>query len=168
MKNQYGILKKSNRAIEAEEEGKVTYSKLKAWQKRAVDRGVIKPCEWHHTGAAANQTNYYDLAEFEELDKDDFKFIKNETINQPDLSRLKIQIIYDKAVSGFTGKNIKWEEISVEGLDVRKKDNVITGAKGRRITSNNKKVFYLYKAYRKKKFKKISKSEAENLGYKFI
>lgn len=42
MKNNYGILTKSDRAIEAEARGLVTYSNLKAWQKRAVDRGIVR------------------------------------------------------------------------------------------------------------------------------
>ena len=73
MKNNYGILTKSDRAIEAEERGLVTYSNLKAWQKRAVDRGIVRAREWHHTGAAANRTNYYSLEDFEDLNANDFK-----------------------------------------------------------------------------------------------
>lgn len=44
MKSKYGVLTKSDRAIEAEESGLVTFSKLSAWQKRAVLKGYVREC----------------------------------------------------------------------------------------------------------------------------
>ena len=62
----------SNNAVYAYEEGLRPYSKLSAWQKRAVDAGAVAPSEWHHTSAKFNRTNFYDLADFEELNPADF------------------------------------------------------------------------------------------------
>lgn len=168
MKNQYGILTKSNRAVEAEEKGLVTYTKLTAWQKRAVKAGVVKATEWHHTSAAANRTNYYDLNDFEALDKEMFKDEKKEKTNQADLARLIIEITYQEMVGGFSSRYKKFKPVTVCGLDVRKKDNIITGAGGRRLSSKNDKVKFLYKKPRARIFQEITKSEAESLGYNFI
>jgi hypothetical protein len=60
----------------AREEGKLIYSELKAWQKRAVDAGAVRTCEWHHTGKYFNETNYYDPDSFAELDPADYPSIK--------------------------------------------------------------------------------------------
>ena len=168
MKNQYGILTKSNRAMAAEEKGLVTYTKLTAWQKRAVKAGVVKATEWHHTSAAANRTNYYDLNDFEALDKKMFKDEKKEKTNQADLARLIIEITYQEMVGGFSSRYKKFKPVTVSGLDVRKSDNVITGAGGRRLTSKNEKIRFLYKKPRARDFKEITKDEAESLGYNFI
>ena len=164
----HGILVKSDRAIAAEEKGLVTYSKLQAWQKRAVDRGVVRAREWHHTSGAANKTNYYNLADFEDLDSKDFQAVKKESADQADLNRLEIVITYQKMVGGFSSKRKKFETVEVRGLDVRKSDNRITGAGGRRLDSNNESVKYLYKKPRAKGFKEISRVEAIELGYRFI
>ena len=169
MKNKYGVLIKSDRAIEAESSGKRVFSKLKAWQKRAVKKGMVRPCEWHHTSGAANCTYYYRLEDFEKLDPKDFPPVKVEKQEQADLKRLKIEITFEEMTGGFTKRaRKKFETITVEGLDVRKKDNVITGAGGRRLTSNNKSIKYFYKKQKAKKFVEITKEEAEALGYKFI
>lgn len=168
MKNNYGILVKSDRAIEAEARGLVKYSQLKSWQKRAVDRGVVRAKEWHHTSGAANKTHYYSLADFEDLNSEDFKAIKKETTNQADLSRLEIVITYQKMISGFSSRRKKFETVEVRGLDIRKKDNIIIGAGGRRLDSNNDSIRYLYKKPRAKAFKEITRIEAIELGYIFI
>lgn len=168
MKNNYGILTKSNRAIEAEEKGLVIYSDLKAWQKRAVDRGVVRAREWHHTGAAANRTNYYSLEDFEDLNANDFKAEKKVIAEQPDLKRLKFEITYKKAISGFSSKYRKFETVTVEGLDVRKKDNIITGAGGRRLDSRNEEIKVFYKKPYAKKWQEITLKEAKEIGYRFI
>lgn len=169
MKSKYGVLTKSDRAIEAEEKGLVTFSKLCAWQKRAVECGRVRACEWHHTGACANKTYYYDLEDFEELNKDDFKPEKIEKEVQGDLKRLKIKVVYDEMVGGFTrGARKKFETVEKEGLDIRKKDNVIFGADGRRLDSNNKTIKFLYKKPYAKKWKEISLKEVKELGYKLI
>ena len=121
MKSQYGVLKKSNRAIEAENQGLVVYSKLKAWQKRAVDAGAVTPSAWHHTSGAANRTNFYKLSDFEHLDEKQFKTSKTVVNEQPDLTRVKIKISFNKMISGFTSRRKTFGEVTVEGLDVRKK-----------------------------------------------
>ena len=167
MRNQYGILTKSDRAISAEAAGAMTYSELSAWQKRAVDACAVISHEWHHTGAAANCTDYYYQSQFESLSPSDFPPVKLEAKQQPDLKRLRVRIVYDKMVSGFTTRHPRWEEITAEGLDVRKKDNAITGAQGRRLSSNNKEVVYLYKRSRARKFVEITYDQACELGYKF-
>lgn len=164
----YGILVKSDRAIAAEEKGLVTYSKLQAWQKRAVDRGVVRAREWHHTSGAANKTNYYNLADFEDLDSKDFQAVKKESADQADLNRLEIVITYQKMVGGFSSRRKKFESVEVRGLDIRKKDNIIIGAGGRRLDSNNDSIRFFYKKPRAKAFKEITKTEAIELGYRFI
>lgn len=63
---------RSERSQEAIESGLVTKSQLKAWQKRAVEQGVVRPCEWHHTGKYYNKTQYFDLKDFEGLNPKDF------------------------------------------------------------------------------------------------
>ncbi|KXB52946.1 hypothetical protein HMPREF3190_00751 [Umbribacter vaginalis] len=167
MKNQYGILTKSDRAISAEMAGAVTYSNLSAWQKRAVDACAVISHEWHHTGAAANCTDYYYQDQFKHLNPADFPPVKPTKAQQPDLKRLRIRIVYDQMVGGFTRKHPRWAEFVAEGLDVRKKDNFIIGAQGRRLSSNNKEVTYLYKRPRARKFVEITYKEARELGYKF-
>lgn len=168
MKNNYGILVKSDRALEAEARGLVTYSQLKKWQQRAVDRGAVRAREWHHTSGAANKTNYYDLTDFNDLNSEDFKSLKNENTSQADLSRLEIAITYQKMVGGFSSKRKKFETVEVRGLDIRKKDNMIIGAGGRRLDSNNDSIKFFYKKPRAKAFKEITRTEAIELGYRFI
>ena len=168
MKSQYGVLTKSNNALVAEERGLITYSKLTAWQKRAVRAGAVQAAEWHHTSAAANRTNYYSLTDFESLDKEMFKASKEEKLKQADLSRLQIEITYQEMVGGFSSRYKKFKPVTVCGLDVRKKDNIITGAGGRRLSSKNDKVKFLYKKPRTRIFQEITKEEAESLGYSFI
>ena len=68
--------KRSERSQYAIESGLVTKSQLKAWQKRAVESGAVRPCEWHHTGKYFNKTNYFDLTDFEELNPKDFPLLK--------------------------------------------------------------------------------------------
>lgn len=71
-------------------------------------------------------------------------------------------------VGGFTTRRKKFEEVEKEGLDVRKKDNIIIGADGRRLNSNNKKVIFYYKKPRARKWREVSRIDLEKLGYKFI
>lgn len=63
---------RSERSQEAIDNGLLTYSQLKAWQKRAVDIGDVKPCEWHHTGKYYNKTNYFDPDDFATLNPKDY------------------------------------------------------------------------------------------------
>ena len=50
---------RSERSQQAMENGLQIYSQLSAWQKRAVDKGAVQACEWHHTGKYYSKTNYY-------------------------------------------------------------------------------------------------------------
>lgn len=69
---------RSVRSLEAIEEGKLTFSQLKAWQKRAVKAGAVQPWEWHHTSKFFNKTYYYHPESFEDLDPKDFPPVKKE------------------------------------------------------------------------------------------
>lgn len=89
MKSKYGVLTKSNRAIEAEKRGLVTFSNLKAWEKRAVLKGYVEASEWHHTSGAANETYYYNLKDFLDLNKDDFKPEKIKKRSSSRLNKIK-------------------------------------------------------------------------------
>lgn len=71
---------KSERSQQAIDKGLLTKNQLKTWQKRAVEQGVIKPCEWHHTGKYFNKTDYYNPIDFEELNPKDFPPVKKEKI----------------------------------------------------------------------------------------
>ena len=71
-------------------------------------------------------------------------------------------------ISGFSSKRKKFETVEVRGLDVRKSDNRITGAGGRRLDSNNDSIRFFYKKPRAKAFKEITRAEAIKLGYIFI
>lgn len=62
----------------------------------------------------------------------------------------------------------KFETVEVRGLDIRKKDNMIIGAGGRRLDSNNDSIRFFYKKPRAKAFKEITRTEAIELGYRFI
>lgn len=63
---------RSFRSQQAINDGLLTKTQLKAWQKRAVDSGVVKSCEWHHTGKFYNKTEYFDPADFLNLNPKDF------------------------------------------------------------------------------------------------
>jgi hypothetical protein len=167
MKNSLtGILSLSDRAIEAYEEGKTVYSNLAAWQRRAVDKGAVSPCEWHHTSAAANRTNFYALDDFADLNPADFPPAKIDNVEQGDLSRLRITITYKKMIGGFSSRaRKKYEEVTVCGLDVRKQDGAITGAGGRRLSSNNTSVVYKYKPPRARKWRQVTLAEIKSMGY---
>ena len=64
MRGSYNGYSKSNRAIQAENEGKFPASVLAKKLKVKTDaiRGLMEPCEWHHTSKFYNITNYYDGA----------------------------------------------------------------------------------------------------------
>ena len=168
-KTEYGILTKSDNALLAEERGLVTYSRLAAWQKRAVDRFAVVPREWHHTGAAANRTDYYSPADFEHLDPADFPPVKVEKVDQPDVNRVRVTICFNEAVGGFSrNARMKWEERTVSGTpDVRKKDGRITGVEGRRLDSRNEWVRFEYLPPRCRKWRTVTRSELVELGYRF-
>lgn len=68
----------SNNAVAAYEDGLLPKSKLKAWQKRAVETGTVMKAEWHHTGKFYSETDFYDPADFEGLSPKDFPVIKKE------------------------------------------------------------------------------------------
>jgi len=54
----------SKRAVQAYEDGKLTYSKLPTWAKRMVDAGMATTDEWHHTSSYGNQTSFYNVQQF--------------------------------------------------------------------------------------------------------
>jgi len=169
MKDRYtGILSLSDRAIKAKEDGLLTFSQLKAWQKRAAAQGAVRPREWHHTSAAANCTDFYDPADFAGLDPADYPPAKAEKSAQADLTRLRITITYERLTSGFSQRARKhYETVTATGLDVRKSDNKIIGAGGRRLNSNNVEAVFEYRAPRSRAWKRITKAEAKGLGYVF-
>lgn len=110
----------------------------------------------------------YDLEDFRELDKNYFKPKKIQKEVQGDLKRLKIKIAYEQMVGGFPRERKNLETVEKVGLDIRKKDNVIIGADGRRLDSDNKKITFLYKWPYAKKWHEISLEEVKELGYKLI
>lgn len=169
MRNQRtGNLTLSDRAIEAKDRGLFTYSELSAWAKRAVDAGAVRRCEWHHTSAAANCTDFYDPADFYDLHAADFPPVKVERAAQSDLSRIRLTIRFDRMVGGFSRRaKPKWESVEARGLDVRKRDNAIIGADGRRLTSNNESVTIEVLPPRCRKWREVSRKEAEAMGYTF-
>ena len=77
--------KRSERSQYAIESGLVTKSQLKAWQKRAVESGAVRPCEWHHTGKYFNRTEYYDPIDFAELNSKDFPPVKKEKLAEKEV-----------------------------------------------------------------------------------
>lgn len=69
----------------ARQDGLLTYSELKAWQKRAVDAFAIRPCEWHHTSKTYNRTDFYDPEDFANLNPADYPPIrKKDTADEPE------------------------------------------------------------------------------------
>ena len=79
----------SNNAVAAYEDGLLPKSKLKAWQKRAVEAGAVMKAEWHHTGKFYGETNFYNPADFEELNPKDFPVIKKEKLEENKSSELR-------------------------------------------------------------------------------
>ena len=75
----------SHNARAAHENGLVTYSRLKAWQKRAVDKGDVVPAEWHHTGKCYNKTYFYDLSDFKNLSPKDYPKESKEVITDKEI-----------------------------------------------------------------------------------
>ena len=78
---------RSERSQEAINAGLLTKNQLKAWQKRAVDAGAVRACEWHHTGKYFNKTYYFDPADFEGLNPKDFP-------KTPKIEEIKEEIWY--------------------------------------------------------------------------
>lgn len=76
---------RSERSQQAINDGLLTKNQLKAWQKRAVEQGVVSPCEWHHTGKYFNKTEYYDPIDFAELNPKDFPPVKKEKLAEKEV-----------------------------------------------------------------------------------
>lgn len=76
---------RSERSQQAINDGLLTKNQLKAWQKRAVEQGTVRPCEWHHTGKYFNKTEYYDPIDFAELDPKDFSPVKKEKLAEKEV-----------------------------------------------------------------------------------
>ncbi len=100
---------RSERSQEAINSSLLTKSQLKAWQKRAVEAGAVKPCEWHHTGKYYAQTYYFNPDDFNQLDPKNFPKIPKieETQNQ-------IWYVLVSAQWGGTKKHPK-----IMGVDVK-------------------------------------------------
>jgi hypothetical protein len=64
----YSGYSKSNNAIRAEDQGKLTLTQFKKTYKLETQtiEAFFKPCEWHHTSSFYNETNYYDPEEIKE------------------------------------------------------------------------------------------------------
>ena len=75
--------KRSVNSQNAIDEGMLTFSQLKAWQKRAVKAGAVIHNEWHHTGKYFNETKYYDPEDFAELNPKDFPIVKEIKKEEP-------------------------------------------------------------------------------------
>ena len=167
MKNQYGVLIKSDRALAAEEAGKVTYSKLRAWQKRAVDAGAVMPREWHHTSGAANETDYYDPTDFITLNPADYPPVKIAPAAGVDYTRLRITIRWRVMVSGFTRHaKSEWADREIlHGVSDIRKDGRILGTGGRKLSSKNEEVIFYYLPPRCRKWREITFKELCALGY---
>ena len=76
---------RSIRSQQAINDGLVTKTQLKAWQKRAVDSGAVKSCEWHHTGKFYNKTEYFNPADFSSLNPKDFPPVKKEKLAEKEV-----------------------------------------------------------------------------------
>lgn len=76
---------RSERSQQAINDGLLTKNQLKAWQKRVVEQGTVRPCEWHHTGKYFNKTEYYDPIDFAELDPKDFPPVKKEKLAEKEV-----------------------------------------------------------------------------------
>lgn len=76
--------KRSVRSQEAINNGLLTKNQLKAWEKRAAEKGVVSPCEWHHTGKYFNKTEYYNPDDFKNLNPKDFPPVKKEKSQKED------------------------------------------------------------------------------------
>lgn len=117
MKNEYGILTKSNRALMAESRGLVTKSQAPAWLKRSIEYGKALPVEWHHTGAAANRTYYYSTEESQRLTKEEeieLKSRKAAKVVIEDANRYYGW--FDEMIGGYSrGARAKWERTFFTG-----------------------------------------------------
>ena len=102
--------KRSERSQEAINNGLVTKSQLKAWQKRAVGQGVVSSCEWHHTGKYFNVTEYYDLNDFKDLKKEDFPPVKKENKKE----EVEVYYVLVSAVWGGTKRYPKIVDVDVQ------------------------------------------------------
>ena len=69
---------KSNNAVRAEREGKMVATRFAAWLRQqegvkgctAADvADTLTPCEWHHASKFYSRVNYYDPAEFGEVER---------------------------------------------------------------------------------------------------
>lgn len=151
---------------------------------------------WHHTSRCYNETDFYSLDEHmlerlaimpnetkEKEKQEEAQYILNRFKKEKEeekeekkaamslnMKRLKLEISYDEYVSGRYSSRGRWvfDEKVVKGYpDVRKKDGKIIGVEGRRLSSNNNYVKYFYLPPRCRKWREISRREAEDLGYQF-
>jgi len=80
----YSNFSKSNNAVEAENAGLFSASKIAkiigGGATAAGVRAVLQPVEWHHTGCWYNSTDYYRLSDAEDRRDSIIKKSKNETV----------------------------------------------------------------------------------------
>ena len=98
----------SNNAVAAYESGLLPKSKLKSWQKRAVEAGAVMKAEWHHTGKFYGDTDFYNPVDFEALNPKDFPVIKKE---KPEENKWYVLVSAEwggtKSHPKITGANVK-------------------------------------------------------------
>lgn len=82
---------------------------------------------------------------------------------QPDLTRLKIEITYEKVEHSKGWFHVK--EYHDDGKKIRIKDNVIIGTKSRLLSSKNKCVKYLYRAKYCRIYRELTPEQVFYLGY---
>jgi len=172
MKNEWGQLIKSDNALEAEEAGYRTYSRLSAWQKRAVDAGAVTPREWHHTSAAANKTWYYAPEDFEHLQPVAFPVPKATRVTQPDLRRLRATCSWSLQVGGFTRRaRPVFESYEQVGLPVTRKDGTIYAfqcpSQTKRLDASGTRIVLEYLPPNCRNWRPVSFEQAQQLGYVF-
>lgn len=100
---------RSIRSQQAIESGLITKSQLKPWQKRAVESGAVRPCEWHHTGKYFNRTEYYDPIDFAELNSKDFPPVKKEKLSEKEVWYVLVSAEWGgtKRYRKIVGANVK-------------------------------------------------------------
>lgn len=98
----------SNKAVAAYESGLLPKSKLKSWQKKAVEAGAVMKAEWHHTGKFYGETDFYNPVDFEALNPKDFPVIKKE---KPEENKWYVLVSAEwggtKSHPKITGANVK-------------------------------------------------------------
>jgi len=104
----YGVLTKSDNAIEAESQGRFSASEIA--RQLCVPCGAVKALfphsgEWHHVGKYANKVDYFNLGDCEEFIGDDHGHALVDNWKR-DWKSAKLKLVI------FSGLTISWEEFS--------------------------------------------------------